>query len=99
MDQLVNNLGQLGGMGLLSGVLLLLHRESIKSFREERALDRVETTKDREQNQAHHELLMAGFGRLYDHITDQSEKLRHIRVGDLQTIQNQKGIIANLEKR
>lgn len=40
MEPLVSALVNAGGMGILAGALLYLHRDSIKSFREELAEER-----------------------------------------------------------
>lgn len=49
MEQLITSLINFGGMGTLAAVLLMLHREAIKSFREEMGEERKanrDTNKD-----------------------------------------------------
>lgn len=41
MDPLLTGIAQLGGLGALAAAILMLHRESIKAFRDEMASERA----------------------------------------------------------
>lgn len=46
MDPVTHALVQFGGIGVLAAAILLLHRESLKSFREELSKDRLAHTNE-----------------------------------------------------
>lgn len=49
---ILTNLANFGGMGVLAAILLLLHREALKAFREALTTDRQYAREDRDRDRA-----------------------------------------------
>lgn len=67
MENIINGLANLGGMGLLSAALFYLHRDALKAFREELAKERELWTVAREADRVE---------RAHAHESLRAEKLR-----------------------
>ena len=72
MDAILTGLINAGGLGLLAAALFLLHRESIKAFRdelhEERAMCREAAELSRQERQLHHTEVIVRLARIEDRL-------------------------------
>lgn len=58
MDPLLTGLMNFGAMGALAAILLMLHREALKTFKEELNVERKRCDEHRARADAHHEAVM-----------------------------------------